>query len=224
MKKIAPIIILLFFVISCDITFEKDEEYWETEIVDTNFDCDIFIIKINKDSTIVTDSLGESTDLLYHIVNMDLNDFEVGDKFIMKLRKATTNETPACKSMGPYLSYPFVYLIDYEPVNNFEYGDTLELAIGESVSDYNYGYKITLDSVTDDSRCPLDVNCVWEGTAFGNFTIDYNGDSISHTSVRLGNYSLIKKNYFKFIDLLPYPVSDIEIAPEDYIAKIVIEK
>ena len=204
MKKLIFITFALLFMISCDLGFEEDEQYWEAEIVSYNFDCDIFILQINEDSTLVADSLGESNNLEYHVVNMDTSEFAIGDKLMLKLRKATPIETPACKSMGPYLNYPFVYLLDYEPINNFEYSDTIQIEKGASVTDYNLGYKITFDRVTADSRCNVD-SCSWLGVAYAQFTIDFNGDSTNVINIRLGNYARLRNNYFQFIDLYPYP-------------------
>ncbi len=222
MKKYKYLIIALFAFYSCDISFEEENEiYWEAEIVSSSIDCNRFVLQINEDSTMVSDSLGLTNLLSYYVVNMDPNEFSVGDKLMVKLRTADVSEIPICTTMGPSFNIPYLYLLDYEPVNNFDYGDTLSIAFGESIKDYKYGYELFFDSVVTDSRCNLD-SCSWAGASVALFRINYNGDSTNSINVRLQNYAFIKDNYFKFIDLYPYPYPGEKIKQEDYTALISI--
>jgi len=73
-------------------------------------------------------------------------------------------------------------------------------------------------SVTEinDSRCPSDVVCVWEGKA--DVTIDVTSpvkgsvmlSTYNHLKDTLGNYS------FELIDVSPYPISTKTIKLEEY--------
>lgn len=87
---------------------------------------------------------------------------------------------------------------------------------------------ITLDSVTSDSRCPTDVNCVWEGNASVRFivnidntdhevTLNTHGGNNFPNDTTLGIYSIAMN------DLLPYPESTSSIPQEDYEARLVIK-
>lgn len=49
-------------------------------------------------------------------------------------------------------------------------GDPLAIALGETVQ--HNGHSIRFVSVVEDSRCPVDVTCVWEGRAKVALTID----------------------------------------------------
>jgi len=70
--------------------------------------------------------------------------------------------------------------------------------------------KICLDSVAD-SRCPLDVVCIWEGRAIAKFTFIKNGQSypITLTIPGFASYSQeisVAGYTIRLINVLPYPV------------------
>ena len=41
----------------------------------------------------------------------------------------------------------------------------VELRVGESVRLPQYGYTVTFEKVAEDSRCPMDAICDWQGDA-----------------------------------------------------------
>jgi hypothetical protein len=91
----------------------------------------------------------------------------------------------------------------------------ISLYIGESVIIEDHAIKLKFVDVLDDSRCPSDVECVWEGTVSLMINIRY-------SSQDLGNFILNSSNlhkasfmgyYVKFKVLEPYPIST-EIIPE----------
>jgi hypothetical protein len=103
-------------------------------------------------------------------------------------------------------------------------GDTtfLELQVGTSAT--NGEIRVAFDAVTEDSRCPTDVQCVWEGNGGIRLTLT-GGDQ---TGVFIVNSSsdprLVGFQGFAlgFSDLRPYPVSTQAIDPDDYVATISI--
>ena len=68
----------------------------------------------------------------------------------------------------------------------------------------------------NDSRCPSDVVCVWEGKA----DVRINVDSPHSGSILLSTYDNIKDTVgdfsFELIDVSPYPISTETIELEDY--------
>lgn len=105
---------------------------------------------------------------------------------------------------------------DNEPVSDsFSFGLDNEFKInGEYNSEDNsLHFRIT---EINDSRCPSDVVCVWEGKAdvkikvespvSGSITLSTYDNPID----TVGNYS------FRIIDVLPYPISTKTIQLEDY--------
>ncbi|EPA06140.1 hypothetical protein [Candidatus Nitrosarchaeum limnium] len=79
-------------------------------------------------------------------------------------------------------------------------------------------------SEIDDSRCPVDVTCVWEGRASVTFNVY---DKIQNQTLTLTTNEIQSQNVGSYkitlIDVLPYPVSTTNIS-KDYVATIIISK
>lgn len=105
---------------------------------------------------------------------------------------------------------------DNEPVSDsFSFGLENDFKInGEYHSaDNSVQFKIT---EINDSRCPSDVVCVWEGKADVKIKVEspFSGSITLSTYDNpvdtVGNYS------FRIIDIFPYPISTKSIKLEDY--------
>ncbi len=103
---------------------------------------------------------------------------------------------------------------------------TLALRIGQEVAARGSVMRIAFPGVRNDSRCPVDVVCVWQGDAeveigvrFGmGPTVPY----VLHTgvaprSVDLGLYRIT------LVGLRPAPVSTTAIPQESYVAELRLE-
>lgn len=108
-----------------------------------------------------------------------------------------------------------------------------DLVAFEACSQKIYGddlVKICFDDVVEDSRCPLGVECFWQGTAVGKFSFTVNNDQgkITLSTVNLPglfNRDTILMGYkVEFVGLLPYPDVHISSPITDYKAKIKITK
>ena len=53
-----------------------------------------------------------------------------------------------------------------------------DLKVGET-ADINSDFQITLLNVLDDSRCPSDVTCIWEGTVSAEVNILKEGKTVA---------------------------------------------
>lgn len=82
-----------------------------------------------------------------------------------------------------------------------------------------------LFTITDvqDSRCPIDVECIWQGEA----EIEIKFDSPFQETIVLSTYDNLVDtvgNYtVKLLDVSPYPISTKTIKPEDYTIKLKVE-
>ena len=94
----------------------------------------------------------------------------------------------------------------------------ISLFIGESATFQDHGIKLKFVDVLEDSRCPSDVDCVWEGTVSLSINIQYK-------SQNLGDYILNSSNlhkasfmgyYVKLKTLEPYPISTETIPKTSY--------
>ncbi len=114
-----------------------------------------------------------------------------------------------------------------------EFGTPFNLKINQTAFIESENIKIKFVDVTEDSRCPTGVVCVWEGQAtilvdsvlgsedFNRFhlTIRGSGGSVDGSDSKvIGPYSVTIKS------LQPYPKASEKIQPSDYVAELVVEK
>lgn len=106
-----------------------------------------------------------------------------------------------------------------------EPGEVFTLASGERTTLEPIGTHLRFLRVAEDSRCPLRAQCVWEGDGAVVLEIaPRDGDAVEHTVhtnvepkvVVLDRYELT------LLELNPYPEVPGEIAPEDYVAILVL--
>ena len=85
--------------------------------------------------------------------------------------------------------------------------------------------RLTLKSVTDDSRCPVDVTCVWEGdakVAVEVITPTPRAEHELHTSARFDREAKHGAYRVTLVKLEPAPRSTATISPGDYRATFVV--
>lgn len=86
---------------------------------------------------------------------------------------------------------------------------------------------ICLDAIVQDSRCPINANCVWQGVAVAQFTFSLNGKKhqleLATNNVMPGTRTdtIIQQYHISFKNLHPYPG---EAAGENTYAEVAIEK
>jgi hypothetical protein len=101
---------------------------------------------------------------------------------------------------------------------------TLSVGVGETASVPGSDVSITFRSVTEDSRCPLDVTCVWEGNGRVALTLssaDDSEDAELNTTVQPRQIDFAGMRIV-LASLAPYPAGE-PIAPDDYVATFEIE-
>ena len=102
--------------------------------------------------------------------------------------------------------------------------DSLEMAPGDRV--YVEPLRLSFFSVTDDSRCPIDGVCFWEGDAAVHIGLAIgSGPSLPETLHTAGGGSWVDFHGIRItlIRLLPDPLAGVPIAPEDYRASFRVE-
>ncbi len=109
--------------------------------------------------------------------------------------------------------------------------DEFELRVGDHATFTDAGVRVAFLGVSQDSRCPSQVMCVWAGDAAvlvetapypGTVSADSRTD-ILHTdldpkSLGLGLFELT------LVRLAPYPETPSSISPDDYVATFVIRE
>lgn len=100
-------------------------------------------------------------------------------------------------------------------------GRQFELSAGQEARIQGTPIAVRFVRVAEDSRCPIDVNCVWAGNAVVKISLsssDGNGSesslntTLEPKSIYYGGYTI------KLIDLKPAPRSGTKIPPATYLA------
>jgi hypothetical protein len=90
------------------------------------------------------------------------------------------------------------------------------------------GLQITFEGVTEDSRCPTGVQCVWAGDAAATFTLQKPPAAALqrtlHTNGRFERQTDCEGFVVRLEDIKPYPKQGVTIAPDDYRAMLVVTR
>ena len=82
------------------------------------------------------------------------------------------------------------------------------------------GFRLRVDSVMNDSRCPEDAYCIWGGNVEVAFNLALSGRPdipfLLNTNSSFRRDTVIQGVRYKLIDVSPYPRSDSQIEYEDY--------
>jgi hypothetical protein len=90
------------------------------------------------------------------------------------------------------------------------------------------GLRITFEGVTEDSRCPTGVQCMWAGDAAATFTLEKSPAAALqrtlHTNGRYERQAEISGLVVRLEDIKPYPKEGATIAHDDYRATVVVTR
>ena len=106
-------------------------------------------------------------------------------------------------------------------------GASFTLAPGETAAVKGADARITFKRVTDDSRCPVDVTCVWAGDAKIEITISRNGapDETRILSITPPKHEATVGNLrIRFVSLAPVPRQADANVPRKYRAEFVVDQ
>ena len=99
-----------------------------------------------------------------------------------------------------------------------------ELGVGQTAVTAD-GLRIRFDSVRSDSRCPMDALCIRAGEAVLAVTLSLPGEPAASRDLQTVP-AQSQTSYSRFTitlsQLQPYPRSDRQIQPHDYIATFVV--
>ena len=88
---------------------------------------------------------------------------------------------------------------------------------GENKFFKEYEMNVTFKKMTEDSRCPKDVNCIWAGVATAE--VEFMGLYTRPVTLKLSTLNDSKKGYAKSQEFNGYTVSLMEVTPETTSAK-----
>jgi hypothetical protein len=105
-------------------------------------------------------------------------------------------------------------------------GEPFELGVGKSVLIVDTGVRVGFDRVTQDSRCPLRVDCIWEGNATGLVWAETSPRDRSffelNTHPDFRSEAPFSGLVVRLLDVSPYPEHPVIIDPNDYVVTMVV--
>lgn len=90
------------------------------------------------------------------------------------------------------------------------------LAVGETILVEPLDVEVTFSAVTEDSRCPIDVTCVWAGRAVVALAIGESTGTTEEIELEVGQWTQAQGLRLAATALDPQPREGVEIPPEDY--------
>lgn len=112
-------------------------------------------------------------------------------------------------------------LLEVESIEELDGANLGALRIGET--EFISGVRITLNKIVEDSRCPVDVMCVWAGRLIANVTLrsDTDTETLDLESDKLYNFDVFK---ISIESVVPKPLSTESTASRNYILTFRVEK
>ena len=101
---------------------------------------------------------------------------------------------------------------------NPELRDEIELGFGQIIQPANFPFSLQFQGVVADSRCPTEVDCVWEGNAEVLVNvISENNSEVYSLNTTLDPQRITHEGYvLELIAVSPYPVYEEDVSEEDY--------
>ena len=100
------------------------------------------------------------------------------------------------------------------------------IQVGESEVLRNEPVRIQFERIIEDSRCPIDVQCIVAGEAIGEFEIRVGGAAPVTVEISTDpRGSVVVEGYrFTLVGMTPLPRSNIRIDPRQYRAELVVTR
>ncbi len=107
-------------------------------------------------------------------------------------------------------------------------GEPFELAFGEQARFASENVVVAFSDVVQDSRCPSDVVCIWEGQATIGVLVQVGGINPKVLSLTIGAdespSAAVGQYMVRLVSLEPYPQSSVQTEIKDYVATLVVTK
>jgi hypothetical protein len=108
-----------------------------------------------------------------------------------------------------------------------EIGRSFPLRVASEVDVGGASLRIRFDRVSEDSRCPVGVTCIWEGDAVVRLTVTRDRASTAvelHANARFAREHAYDGYLVRLLDLQPLPTAGGPVSPPDYVATLVVER
>ena len=103
-------------------------------------------------------------------------------------------------------------------------GTTFQLGLGQTATVTGSNVRITFTRVSEDSRCPVDVTCVWAGDAKIELSVAHDGSAEKRTIsiTEPNNVVSVGDLTIRFVALAPVPRQSEPSSSRAYVAQLTI--
>ena len=113
-------------------------------------------------------------------------------------------------------------------MNSFSLSQPFPIKILETAKMADGDLQLTLTGMPEDSRCPEDANCIWEGQVriFVTAATSTNKENLEFKieKSKMGKVKKSFENYTIIVDkVMPLTQSGVKIPKEDYVVTMVVE-
>lgn len=112
-------------------------------------------------------------------------------------------------------------------VNEVPLNQEFDLKAGQEVIIKGTKLKVKFPEVLEDSRCPEDVQCVWQGNGKLNLELRKSNRKTAVATVNTGlepKQASFKKFTVRLVKLSPNPRSNVKIEPDQYVATLIVTR
>jgi len=227
MRKLIIILTVVSFMFSCEKSSDVTISRYTARVADYDLNCSTCLLEFPDDSMQIREKIGASPGNLYHAVNLNKNDLQIGQMLKVEIRKAEPAELTACLTLYPSTSYEYLYVTNVEDFDSFFLNDTILLSYQNCAADPGNQTFICFESVIGDSRCPTGAQCFWEGNAQLRFKFErINEKPILfdlNTHKGFTNDTIVDGYKFTLLNVYPYPTLKHTVEHKDYKAELLIE-
>jgi hypothetical protein len=103
----------------------------------------------------------------------------------------------------------------------------VRLQVGHSVYFPREGYAVTFEKVTADSRCPIGVECFWEGDGAAWLSIRDKAGTVANDTLHTTldpKRTQLEKITIRLKSLEPYPVYNVPLDPTSYHVTLEVDR
>ena len=109
--------------------------------------------------------------------------------------------------------------------SEFEMGSEFDLGVGKMGKAKDSDLKVKFNGITEDSRCPDGVNCMWAGKVLANITVSNSEGSQTFDFTQEGKTNKIATKKFKgykihLHQVSPYPKDKVKIDKQKYSVRL----
>ena len=109
-----------------------------------------------------------------------------------------------------------------------ELGREFELKVGQTARLTSVALQLTLRAIEEDSRCPIDAVCIWQGNARARLEAQVGEDGPSaEVKLNTGVQPMEAQAHgvtIRLVGVLPAPRSEVQIRPNQYSVLLVVTR